>query len=539
MKNLANQIILLLITVNIFSCKLHKNDNSITLEKATEMLSVNLDSTILILKSIDSEELDDQQLADYTLINLQAKHKNGEDIASETSIFQAKNYYSGKGEQDKLALALYYSGRVLHAQNDDSKAIINYLKALKLAKSTKDERLEALIHFSIGELHYRESDFDQAIDNFKTSQLLFRKNEDKANETTSLLMIGNCYNLKEDNDSSFHYFSKALDEAKYQNDSLSLVSILLNIGTMFCETGEFQQAKMYTLKALFSTKDIEQQAHCYINLTNIFNFLEMPDSAIYFGKKGIALLNSIDKLTDDTFPIYVYDVLSTLEEEYKNYEDALFYRNKYADYADSLYAHIVNQRISVLKENYQYKTFIEEIKKIKKEKNNFLYMIIVLLVIISFTLYVLYRLFRVKAKLTSEVLELNNMIHSGERLNNLFQGLEIMKEVSQLENFVHTEALKPKVKNIIEKINWDSLYPLLNEIHKGRFDLLKEKLASLDETEFKVCCLDYSGFINSEIATILRMKISIIAPKKTKIRQKLGMENNASFKQYFDLLGTI
>ena len=522
--------------VNIFSCKFPKNDNNIILEKASEMLSVNLDSAILILKLIDPYELDDHQEADYNLINIQAKQKMGEDISSETSIFQAKNYYSGKGEKGKLALALYYSGKVLHAQNDGAKAIISYMKALELAQFTKNEKLEALIHFGIGELHYQEAAFDQAIDCFEISQSLFRKEENITNETTSLLMIGNCYNMKEDSDSSFHYFFKALDMAHHQNDSALMAAIQINIGVMFRETGNFQQAKNYAFTALSFAKDKEQQVRCYIDLTNIYILLDKPDSAIYFGKKGLSIMNSINKLRDDNFPIYVYDVLSTLEESNKKYEEALFYRNKYAEYSDSLYNHLVNQRVAVLKENYQNKAYIEDITRINREKNNFLYMVIFLLVIISLTFYVLYRLFKVKSKLTSEVLELNNMIHSGERLNYLFQGLEIMKEVSQLDNFVHTDALKPKVKNIIEKINWDSLYPLLNEIHKGRFDMLKVKLDMLDETEFRICCLDYSGFINSEIATILRMKTSIIAPKKTNIRKKLGMENNTSFKQYFDLL---
>ena len=146
-----------------FSCETDRKDYTEKFEKLAGLVNNYPDSALSLLYLIDPETLDESQHAEYVLIEIQAKHKNGLDISGETTIFDAVSYFLGKKDVEKAAQAYYYSGRVYNERGDNERAMKNYLKAKGLSKNIKNNQLKGAIIFGIGYLHYFELNYDLAI----------------------------------------------------------------------------------------------------------------------------------------------------------------------------------------------------------------------------------------------------------------------------------------------------------------------------------------------------------------------------------------
>ena len=97
------------------------------------------------------------------------------------------------------------------------------------------------------------------------------------------------------------------------------------------------------------------------------------------------------------------------------------------------------------------------------------------------------------------------------------------------------ERLLSKFNDIVYKqqeLDWDMLYDTMNELHYGFLDRLKELASTLDDNEFKICCLIYSDFTNQEIGIIMKFSSSTITHKRSLIRKKLGLPDYSNISEY-------
>ena len=479
--------------------------------------------------------LDEAQKSEYALIEIQAKHKAGEDISEETDIFQARNYFLGKEDYEKAALAYYYSGKVYSTRGDNETAMRNYLKAKELVEKTKNDNLKGMIYFDIGYLYYIDSNYHQAIAYFRKAQPYFEKANNLAHEISSLLMIGNCLYLNEDGfntDSAFQIYHSALDLAISKNDSALISASMQNIAVMYRQGGDYEQAINNFIKASPYAITDEERSRNYIHLAETYLQMDQLDSAGYYGKKGLEQLATVKQLNDDSFLAYAYGRFSEIEEKMENYQQALAYKNLSFYYNDSIYSKILDQKISIINQKNEYELLLNEANRWNQTRRISFIIIILLVFCIMAALYFVHKYRINQLQAIRDFNELKNLMSSEVRL----KGLNIMKEIALLEDMIddkiREKEFKKRLKDAISKINWDTLFPMLNELHRDVFEKLKKDAACLNEDEFKIVCLDYSGFHNEEIAKILRLKQNTITTKKTKIRQKLGMENNTNIQEF-------
>jgi len=110
-----------------------------------------------------------------------------------------------------------------------------------------------------------------------------------------------------------------------------------------------------------------------------------------------------------------------------------------------------------------------------------------------------------------------------------------------LEGYLN-EGEKGKGKNLLRKFNevvygrkdldWDVLHKTLDNLHNGFFERLKRKFPDLDESEFRICCLTYDEFDNTEMAIILNYSINTIQTKRSSIRKKLGIRSYGDIRDF-------
>ena len=132
-------IITVILHVLIVSCtKWGSRENSRLIGLAQELIEVNPDSALKLLDGVNTVRFSKAERAEYILLRVQAKENAGMDLSTDTEIFAAQKYFISKDDPEKAALACFYAGVVLQAQEAEAEAIEYYLKANDFAQNTNN-----------------------------------------------------------------------------------------------------------------------------------------------------------------------------------------------------------------------------------------------------------------------------------------------------------------------------------------------------------------------------------------------------------------
>ena len=124
------------------------------LDSAESLLQPNPDSCLTIMKSIAPNDLKTkEEKARYALLMSAALDKNYIDVASDSLIKVAVDYYSIRNDQRRRMMAHYYQGLTLNNANDYTAAILALDKAEKDALDLDDHLYAGLIFRTKGEVY--------------------------------------------------------------------------------------------------------------------------------------------------------------------------------------------------------------------------------------------------------------------------------------------------------------------------------------------------------------------------------------------------
>lgn len=145
-----------------------------------------------------------------------------------------------------------------------------------------------------------------------------------------------------------------------------------------------------------------------------------------------------------------------------------------------------------------------------------------------------------------KISHLNNLALGYDEIRKTFRDtllhhFDILKKSAVLQMYLRKDEIKQgekllsKFNDIVYKqqeLDWDMLYDTMNELHDGFFDELKKIVPTLDDNEFKICCLIYSDFTNQEIGIIMKFSSSTITHKRSSIRRKMGLHDYSNISEY-------
>ena len=145
------------------------------LDSAESLLQIRPDSSLTIMESINSNEIRKrEEKARYALMMIAAMDKNYVELASDSLIKVAVDYYSIRNDQHRRMMAHYYQGLTLNNANDYTAAIIALEKAEKDALDLDDHLYAGLIFRTKGEVYNKtlnnqaaQSCLTEAIAHFK------------------------------------------------------------------------------------------------------------------------------------------------------------------------------------------------------------------------------------------------------------------------------------------------------------------------------------------------------------------------------------
>lgn len=228
------------------SCQRAEKSYPSAMQRAISLLSTRPDSALYYLSQLDSQMADEPEETRmyHRLLTLAAEDKLYVPHTSDSLIREIVRYYEGYGDSDKLMMAYYYQGSVWRDMNDAPRAIDCYHRALEAGRHTRCSDLLISIYSQLGTLLAYQGVYDESLQATRTALALCRQYRDTLSSPFFLRNIGRIWDIRRNKDSVYHYYNAALQQARYNQDSVMIEAVLLELGAISLSFNEVDTAKM-------------------------------------------------------------------------------------------------------------------------------------------------------------------------------------------------------------------------------------------------------------------------------------------------------
>lgn len=306
-------------------CSCTHNETSDILSKAERCMEAYPDSALSLLNQIPHpDRLYGKQCADYALLLTQARDKNYLDsLQSDSLIKLAVDYYQDSDDNVKAGKALFYYGKVMALQYNDTIAMQSYLNAHTKLEKTKEYRLHAFVQEYMGHLNYDGDMYDAALDNYKKAIMYYKKVNDTLGIAYNYRNIVQIYNLNQNKnrDSIDYYLKTGISFLKGDSASPVFPSFLQMQGIIEKRKGNYSNAINNFLAAIKHEKISHSIKHYYFSLGDVYMQIGFSEKARECFEQG---LKSNDAFTKSG----AYNYLYLLEKQEGDFAKALYYKER-------------------------------------------------------------------------------------------------------------------------------------------------------------------------------------------------------------------
>ena len=555
---------LLSVCVLLGSC-VEKNVSNV-FDKVEGYMDVCPDSALLLLEQIPhSEELRGKQRADYALLLTQARDKNYLDsLQSDSLIKIAVDYYKNGEDKVKAGKALFYYGKVMHLQDNDTLAIQAYLSALAKLEKTEEYKLQGFVHEYIGVLNTDRKLYKDALDNYQSSAYCFQKAVDTLGVIYVYRDIARIYYVEQKYDSVYNYINRALSLCEKKKGCISFERVIPSLlqvkGIAKRNEGDLGDAIALLKTAVETEQDRHSMHHCSMSLGNIYlNQNKLDEAKRYF---TLALKSERPRTLAGA-----YHYLYLLEKRQKKYAMALYFKEK----SDSLLSVDLDAKqasqILTLQRKYEKGKLLLEKQQVEHEKKIQFYFGMVIVLFIILLCLVLYFLLRKRYK---EMFRKNmQVIKENEcMIKRYVYELDVLKQKAGETAETNREKvgklnqkillLESENKKIRENVCVNGVY-LLDQLKKEKLivknmtkqekeqlleymDLIYGNLISRLKKDFKLTsgnliliALLKVGFTTTELMFTFDCEMNSIFTKKRRLRESLNLDTTDKLEEFITL----
>ncbi len=465
-------------------------------------------------------------------------------------------------------------GKYYVLQSEYTIALDYYLKARDYFDKNGDTANLAVAYNGLGILYFEMGDFDNCIVNFNNAFDIYTKKGDKRGIGIFYANMGNVYMVKEDYVKAKDYQEKSLLTFKSLNDTVSIVSCMINISNIESNLKNYDSSlkildEAMALSETIKNKRLEERILHNYGLT----YSETNELS-----KAKAYLNEQIELTKSmSFPRGELDALSKLaeiakaENKYREYAD---YTGQYYKLKDSIYGYEVKQKIEELKWANEFekseleKNLLKSKYEIEKERSNYLTFSVILTAFISLLIIGFVWLFYRNNKKNLRISEFENeKLHEGilrEQINTekekaenellklksgqqeleldlknreitsislqLIAKNKLMSEISQiLESSKKSKTnIEADLKSILfqnqnQEKDWEQFREVFEKIHPGFFEKIKSDYPQLSTTDIRICAYIKIRMSLNEVASLLNISLQSLHTSRYRIRKKLNL----------------
>lgn len=563
----SHMIVALMFVFVLGSCNIKQDNLYKSLLKRAELaLAEKPDDTLLLLQSINNpEELTSKDYANYLLLQVQAHEKSGISIKDDTLMHIPVSYYTQENDSTEAAKANLYAARVCIAQNKNETAMNYLLKAKDFAEDISSDLLYGQIYYSIGMIYQTNQNYKKALDSFKIAKDYFFRNGNEINEILMLDYIGTMFVEECERDSALYYYQQVLDYAYKTSNNKYIARMNRKISCVYLDLKQYDKACQYAEVSI--NKDDQ-------NNESFWNYWVMANCLLQKGKHDEAF-RYVELLSAEhpEAKLYYHNLMSRIHEKNEDYHSALQEARLTNQLQDKIFKESINNSIPYLQELHEKDKIENSYNKILIQRLRLILTVIIVVFLGVFTGWFL--IFRIKRKeyellnakqtmstfremLTEQEKQLQtvNLLLSEqtEQIQDYHQVISERNERSeQLRKFLMNKldiARKIVQMNIITNENtnefmrqfhkifgqnmmdWNSIYPVINDLYNGFVDKIKSAHLNLTEKELQLCCFIRAGFRSDEQAVLLNYTQSSIRVKRTQLVRKMGFSNAEGFLEY-------
>lgn len=259
------------------------------------------------------------------------KYEKGLQYAREAlRIAEDNDYKKGQGDVlNNIGIIYDYQGKL-------SEALRVYFKALGIQESIGDQRGIAYTCSNIGLIYSNQRSYEKALQYHKRSLRIRKKLNFKSGISASYNNIGICYMYQKKYSQSLHNYFASVEIDKELGDEFGLSDSYSNIGVIYMEMDSLDKAERF-LKLAVPYREKQGNllglATSYSNIGTLYYKRHNIPEALKWLEKSLEIGLSIG--SKDNIK-YCYEMLSKIEEEQGNFDQAFDFYKLYIAYGDSI-----------------------------------------------------------------------------------------------------------------------------------------------------------------------------------------------------------
>ena len=524
-----NRCFSLLSILLLVSCSGNRQVRAI-LNQAESCMSASPDSSLALVNGIDGESLPTRKLrALHALLKTMAQDKCYIDVARDSTIRVAYDYYQRHGGQKERLLSSYYLGVIWQNEGDLINAAIMFREAEPLAEELKDYRQLSLIQQHLSSIYRENYDHVRALEYAEKALNAAEKAEEE-------LMADYCrYDMARQLVAEYRYedaeplLSQVLRANKGNASLYSLAAKRMAEVMLFKNNPDWLKAKDYYREVeRISSKDL--LSHDYGVLALISEKEKDSNKAEHYLQIAESMLvSSVDSA------VYYNDCRNVYANR-GDWERAHTAKTKSTKIQDRITIQLLEQSISHAMENYYEDKW--SLEKMRSRSRLYLFFLISLVALISISL--LYILMRKRNQqllddlastqnVSSELLHtlVSDKIKSLQQLSESFFSWEdsSLAKLERKKGRLTKDEVIASFRTQLSELRNDhafisSLEQSLNLSEDGIMDKARQMLKNEKELDFSILTLLFSGFSIKSISYLLRMSEASLRMRKTRFKQQ-------------------
>ena len=418
-------------------------------------------------------------------------------------------------------------------------AMTTYRQALDAAQNEGDTALIGLVQQYMGMLLMEQYSFDEAIEMLHQSAATTK--DDPVMISYSNSGIGRAYFIIDSIDKSIQYFKDAVYHAEQSADSNVMSVAYQNIGAIYNEIGNYDDALNYIRLSLKYNNEEKEIPRYHLNLAYIFLDMKINDSSSYYEN---ILKQELDSIEDKTLKVAINHFLYNKALAENNIDSAFHYYMTFAEMDMELLEERLQQNVLEIQKKYDYEKIQNEYNVKLLRKHRLLMSSLFVTLITGMLLYIQTKINlrkrKEELKMKDEILKFENeVLRLNEIKDDYKRNLEwkymlvysmTLMDRNKSNSESHYKMIKGRIYHNTETA-FDAILKIFNEEHPGLAEQIKEKYPTLSDTEYKVCLMALTPFTSQETADILGKSINTVNKARTSIRKKLEIEEKDSIEE--------
>jgi tetratricopeptide (TPR) repeat protein len=467
------------------------------------------------------------------------------------------------GNKSGSALHLGNIGLVYYSQGNYPKALEYELKALTLTQEIGDKDGEAFNLSYIANIYTDEMNYQKALEYYIKALDISQELGDKESAANDLDNMGTIYNEQGNTSKALEYYLKSLTISNEIGEKEITISDLNLLGGVYNEQGNFPMAIEYHLKALTIAREIKATPNIsdiYYGLGEVYTNEKNYKLSKTYLDSALTLAQNIGNKKEEQ---NAYSAMTLLDSATGNYKSAFEDYRKYIVYRDSITNKESVEKITQLGVSYEFQTREDSIKAaqektdiIKTAESNrktiitWSAVVILLLVLVLGLLFInrqqiKHRNDKIISEKEKSLLKLEKQKVEDELINaktlldeyvkNIVQKNTLLEEfgheLEELKNLKSREIDEKRIEHleslnkapILTEEDWNKFKQLFEQVYKGFFIRLKEKLPDLTQAEIRLICLTKLNLETKQMAGILGVSYTTIKQTRYRLRKKLSL----------------